>query len=197
MPEKLLKPLIAARITLITLLHPQERLARLHRLVDLDMDLADHAVTRGKDLVFHLHGFDDKQRITALERLAGRSEHLEDLAGQRGLHEIRRITHTRRRSRTRYGGWRRRSNHRAPCNRRGNCRDLTHRLCTSRLLDPHLERLPIDRDSEDARLRGRCPEASLALADTDGTIRPHMTSVNDGRHRGQLSRTLNHREIRD
>src|SRR5664279_753640 len=88
MPEKLLKPLIAARITVITLLHPQERLARLDRLVDLDMDLADHAVTRSEDLVFHLHGFDDKQRITTLERLAGRGEHLEDLARQRGLHKL-------------------------------------------------------------------------------------------------------------
>src|SRR5450759_4200410 len=139
MPEKLLKPLIALRITLITLLHPQERLARLDRLVDLDMDLADHAVTRGKDLVFHLHGFNGQQRVTTLERLSGRGEHLEDLAGQRGLHEVRRGGRAMRRGRTKYGGWRRRGNHRALCNRRGRCRDLTHRLyhrlCTSRLLD--------------------------------------------------------------
>src|SRR5450756_684409 len=199
MPEKLLKPLNALRIMLMVLLHPQEILARLDGLVDLDMDLADHAVTRGENLVFHLHGFDDKQCITTLERLAGRGEHLEDLAGQRGLHEIRRTTHARRRCRTRYGGWRRRDNHRPLCNRRGSCRDLTHRLyhrlCTSRLLDPHLERLPIDRDSEDARLRSRRPEASRVLANTDGTIRPHMTGANHGRHRGQLFGALNHREL--
>src|SRR5450756_242961 len=171
MPEKLLKPLIASRIMLMALLHPQERLARLDRLVHLDMDLADNAVTRREDLVFHLHGFDDQQRVTPLERLARRGEHLEDLAGQRGLHEVRRVTRARRRRRTRYGGeWRRRGNHWALCNRRGSCRDRTHRLyhrlCTSRLFDPHFERLPIDRDSEDARLRGRRPEASRVLANT-------------------------------
>src|SRR5664279_2947702 len=153
MPEKLLKPLIAARITLITLLHPQERLARLDRLVDLDMDLADHAVTRSEDLVFHLHGFDDKQRITTLERLAGRGEHLEDLARQWGLHKVRCGGWAMRRSRTKCRGWRRRGSHRALRNRRGRCRDLTHRLhhrlCTSCLLDPYLEGLPIHRDSED------------------------------------------------
>src|SRR5450830_348459 len=187
MPEKLLKPLIALRMTLIALLHPQERLTSLDRLVDLDMDLADHAVTRGEDLVFHLHGFDDKQGVTTLEHLAGCGEHLEDLAGQRGFHEVRRVTHARRRCRTRYGGWRGMGNRRALCNRRGSCDDLIHRLVhglhTSRLLDPHLERLPIDRNPEDARLRGRHPEASPVLDNTDGTIRPHMTSVNDGRHR--------------
>src|SRR5450756_994102 len=90
MPEKLLKLLIADKMMLIALLHPQERLTCLDGLVDLDMDLADHAVTRGENLVFHLHGFDDKQRVTSLERLAGRGEHLEDLTGQWGLHEIRR-----------------------------------------------------------------------------------------------------------
>src|SRR5450756_1377029 len=199
MPEKLLKLLIADKMMLIALLHPQERLTCLDGLVDLDMDLADHAVTRGENLVFHLHGFDDKQRVTSLERLAGRGEHLEDLTGQWGLHEIRRGGRAMRRGRTKCGGWRRRGNQRALYNRRGSCRDLTHRLyhrlCTSRLLDPHLERLPIDRDSEDARLRSRRPEASRVLANTDGTIRPHMTGANHGRHRGQLFGALNHREL--
>src|SRR5450756_28050 len=128
MPEKLLKLLIADKMMLIALLHPQERLTCLDGLVDLDMDLADHAVTRGENLVFHLHGFDDKQRVTSLERLAGRSKHLEDLARQRGLHEVRRGGRAMRRGRTKYGGWRRRGNHRALCNRRGRCRDLTYRL---------------------------------------------------------------------
>src|SRR5450756_3260436 len=100
MPEKLLKPLIASRIMLMALLHPQEGLARLDGLADLDMDLVDDAVTRGEDLVFHLHGFNDKQCVTALERLAGRSEHLENLAGQRGLHEVRCGDRAMRRSRT-------------------------------------------------------------------------------------------------
>src|SRR5450830_354562 len=199
MPEKLLKPLIASRIMLMALLHPQERLARLDGLADLDMDLTDHAVTRGEDLVFHLHGFDDKQRVTTLERLAGRSKHLEDLAGQRGLHEVRRSGRAMRWGRTRYGGWRRRGNLRTLCNGRGRCRDLTHRLhhrlCTSCLLDPYLECLPIHRDSENARLRSRRPEGSHVLANTDGTIRPHMTDVNHGRHRGQLFGTLNHRRL--
>jgi len=52
----------------------------------------------------------------------------------------------------------------------------------SHLLDPYLKRLPIDRDSEDTRLRGCLPQASLVLASTAGTICPHMTRVNYGRH---------------
>ena len=86
----------------------------------------------------------------------------------------------------RYGEWRRRGNHRALCNRRGSCRDLTHRLYhrlyASHLLDPYLKRLPIDRDSEDAQLRSRRPEVAFVQANADRTICPHMTRVNHGRH---------------
>src|SRR5690606_37693257 len=47
----------------------EQRLVELDRLTILDQNLQDRAGRIRLDLIHHLHGFDDAQRISALDRL--------------------------------------------------------------------------------------------------------------------------------
>ena len=57
-----------------------------------DVDLGDHAVAAGAQLVLHLHRFDDDERLTGGDRIAGLDEHADDFAGHRRRQPLRHRT---------------------------------------------------------------------------------------------------------
>src|SRR5664280_1797059 len=61
----------------------EQKIPSLDSLVGLDSNFLHRAITWSKDLVLHLHGFDNKQGIALLPRTPGSSQNLQDLAGQR------------------------------------------------------------------------------------------------------------------
>ena len=59
----------------------QQVRAAFDRVAGLDEDLVDHAVRRRRDLVLHLHRFEDEQARSALDVGAFLDQHARDAAG--------------------------------------------------------------------------------------------------------------------
>src|SRR6185436_18115883 len=73
-----------------TSLNNEEQRARLDRVPFAGVNLGDHSVAAGAHLVLHLHRFDDDERLTGVDDIAGLDEDANHLARHRRRQTLRR-----------------------------------------------------------------------------------------------------------